>query len=55
MLQEAYIRSVGGGCYRNGKVIHIGDDEASGDTLVEGCDICDEEEGGDGRTLGHTH
>ena len=55
MLEEAHICSVGGGCYRNGKVVHIGDDKAPGDTLVESRDVCDEKERRDGRALGHTH
>ena len=42
MLQEAYIRSVGGRGYRNGKIIDIGDDEALGYTVMEGRDVGDE-------------
>ena len=55
MLKEAHVCPVGGGCHCDGEIIHIGDDEAPGDTLVEGCDVCNEEERGDGRALGHTY
>ena len=55
MLEEAYICSVRGGGHCDGKIIHIGDDEASGNTLVKGRDVCDKQERRNGRTLGDAH
>jgi len=50
-----YVGAVGGGGCGDCKVIHIGDSNALWDVGVEGRDIDDKKERGDGRALGDAY
>ena len=46
---------MGSGCYCNHEVINVGEDQSSGNGGVEGGDVDNEQEGGDGRALRGAH
>ena len=46
---------MGSGCHCNHEVINVGEDQASGDGGVEGGEVDNEQEGGDGGALRGAH
>ena len=54
-LQELDVSPVRSRCHCNHKVINVGEDQAPGDGGVEGGDIDNEQEGGDGAALRGAH
>ena len=54
-LKELDVPPVGSGCHCDHKVINVGENQTFGDGGVEGRDVDDEQERGDGGALGGAH